>query len=223
MQNTLLKITAKLANSFLAVDPWSPSIDSILAYYQLMEKLGQEEFTLQASRSDTLTTVDDLPIEKEIYSDLWWWKCSSPQYKKRGEFLTYFHRRFDILAAETYMKPQKGRVQTKAGPFKNFRAPFRTIVTSEVIWYVIGDQKEIERLLSRCRNIGAKIGSGMGRVLKWTVENEKQISTDIARFERPLPIEFGKEYGFSDRPVFDWGFRPAFRIPENKILCYMPQ
>ncbi len=215
-----LKIIVELNNSFISNDPWSPSIDGILGYWKLLEELGEEQFFLQASNSESLLTIGNLPIEKEIWGDLWWYQCSSPEYKTRAEFLRYYHRRFDQFEAEKYMQKQRGRVQTKAGAYKNFRAPRRTIVTPSVSWDVVGEKKEIEYLLKRCHGIGAKTGAGNGQVMQWTVSEID--NSDTARFRRPIPVDYAKENNIPDANIFHWGFRPAVRIPENQMLCAMP-
>lgn len=214
-----IKITAKV-NSFMASDPWTPSIDSIIAYWSLFEKLGAEEFHLAASRRDLLTPINELPLERFEWGDHWWWKCSSPVYEVSQENIKNIHRRYDRHEAETYMKPKKGNIPVQAGPYKNFRGSYKQIITDSVNWFVVGDQSEIERLLKRCTNIGAKTGAGHGLVKEWIIEKDHEATLKWAR--RPTPLKYMKGSHIETPNVLDWAYKPPFRLPENKTLCAMP-
>ena len=215
-----LQITAKI-NSFITSDPWSPSIDSIIAYWHLFEKMGAEEFHLSASTQTGLKLIDDLPLDKfEWKNDIWWWKCSSPVYDIRHMSLKYIHRRFDQHDAESYMKPKKGNISTTAGPYKNFRGGFNQIVADHISWFAIGDKDEITRLLNRCTNIGAKSAAGFGQVKEWVV-TENPESAELC-MKRPVPLEFADQNNIAYSSVLEWAFRPPFRMPANKIICAMP-
>ena len=209
-----LKITAILQNGFASSDPWSPSIDGILAYWHQREKLGEEEFAIGMVSNDTLSPVDDLPLKK--IGDPWYYACSSPIYDAQATFLRYFHRRFDTQKAEKYMEKKRGRVSVKAGPYKNFRLTSQVHVCRNVTWHVIGDKKKIDVLLSKCHFIGSKVGVGNGKVLKWIVTEGGD--PNIAVNYRPVPANENQS-----GTIMDWGLRPPARINENQFLCVMPE
>lgn len=218
-----LTITAELYNGFASSDPWSPSLDGILAYWHLREKFGDVEFAAQSVDSSQMRPVDDLPLAKTEWNGLWWYQCSSPIYETRAEFFKHFHRRFDSFNAERYMQPKKGRIEVQCGPYKNARLTTRQIVTSEVAWHAVGDLDEVERLVQQCPSIGHKTGSGNGRVKRWRVESGELAGEYSAQWHRPLPLDYARENGVVEDVIMDWGIRPPGRIRENQQLCVMPR
>lgn len=215
---TPLKITCALRNGFAANDPWSPSIDGILGYFLRREQLGEERFAVTSIDSSSMTPVDDLPLAKIEWNGDWWYRCSSPVYASQAEFLRYYHRRFDAAAAVVYLQPQRAKLETRCGPFKNYRLSARVIVTPEVVWYAVGDQAEVERLLRRCSAIGGKIGAGFGRVKAWRVEKADSAAMTM---QRPVPAGYAREHGI-DGIEMAWSYRPPGRIAINQGICVMP-
>lgn len=212
-----LRVIAHLANGFASLDPWSPSLDAILAYHMLREHLGSEDFAAQTD--DMMSPVEGLPLAVERHGELWWYMCSSPQYLSVAEHIRHFHRRFDAQQAERFLAPQKARVNVTAGPLKAFRLPLRIVVCDRVQWHCIGERADIERLLRTCTHIGAKRGSGHGVVDRWEISHDGMI--DIARFMRPLPTEFAEAH-HRGGDLMEWGIRPPGRLRENITLCIMP-
>lgn len=217
-----LVVTAHLATAYSAADPWSPSLDGILAYWWLREHLGEEEFAL--GMSGHREQVDPvLPLGREEYDGLWWWQCSSPITEPRQRFQRYFHKRFDNQYAVDMLPEKTGKVLTAGGPFKEFRNPRYMTVAPEVHWHCIGDADEIRRLLRLCYNIGFGYTKGYGQVMHWTVEESGD--AHIARFHRPLPVEFAAEHRDdvgTGSTVMTWGYRSPGRDPANQTLCVMP-
>ncbi|HQZ60321.1 MAG TPA: hypothetical protein PLQ39_11645, partial [Acinetobacter sp.] len=97
-----LKIIAHLRTGFHAAFDWSVSIDGILAYQSQLKKLGIERFMLEATNQQSLTAIDDLPIEKERFNDLWWYQCSRPFFNVAATHTKHIHRRFNAQEAEQY-------------------------------------------------------------------------------------------------------------------------
>lgn len=204
-----LIVTAHLRNGFSAAEPWSPALDGILGYWLLREKLGPDEFFVQAARPDLREPLPRLPLEvQESGYGEWWYAASIPLYEAQREFIQYYHRRFDAHLAERYMVPTKGRVNTKAGPYKAFRLYERVRLTDRVQWHVVGDAGEIRRLLARCTNIGSKASQGRGRVASWEVSAGGD--SEKARYLRPLPAEFAEAMGIRGFRI-RWGLRPPVR------------
>lgn len=216
-----LLITAHTPAGFAASDPWSPSLDGILAYWLLREQLGDEEFALGATGQMPMVTPTDLPLERFEWAGTWWWACSSPIYDIITEYLHYDHRRFDAMEAERFAELGAGRrVATGAGPYKQYRQAQRIILASEVRWHCVGEPCEIRRLLCRCTSIGAGGTRGLGRVSGWDVTAEGA-DPWLARLLRPLPVDAARDLGISG-PEMDWGIRPPARALENHCICVMP-
>jgi len=212
-----LRIVAHLANGFAASDPWSPSIDAILGYWMLRDRMGDEEFSASQAVDSGMAPVEGIPLAMDSHDDLWWYLCSSPIYDQQAEFLRYFHRRFDVQQAERYMEEKKGRVQVTAGPFKNFRLSSVVHACRTVTWHAEGDRAGVALLLRRCHAIGSKIGSGNGRVLRWDVTEDGE--AELARLHRPIPEDVAV---VREGVRMMWGFRPPGRLRENQSVCVMP-
>lgn len=216
-----LLITAYTPAGIARSDHWSPSLDGLLAYWLLREQLGEEEFALGMTGQRAPVIPDNLPLEMVTHGDHWWWACSSPLVKHHGEFLHFYHRRFDAMAAERFLATGKsGRVATSSGRFKAYRLVNRVIVTPWVRWHAIGDAVEIRRLLRLCSSIGAGSTRGQGMVSRWEITGEGA-DERLARFARPLPVEYAIEHGIGG-PLLEWGIRPPGRLQENRCLCIMP-
>lgn len=214
-----LIITARLRNGFAASDPWSPALDGILGYWMMRERLGEAQFTADAAGQASLQTVTDLPLARIEHDGLWWWACSSPIYAEAAQALRYYHRRFDAQAAERHAQ-LRGRVQTKAGPYKAARLSQIVHVCPAVTWHAVGDADEVRRLLSRCSAIGAKIGAGFGAVAEWTVDAGGD--GVLAMRHRPVPADYAEAHTIDGQRMW-WGLRPPVRLAENQALCVMPE
>jgi CRISPR type IV-associated protein Csf3 len=213
-------VIARLAQGYSAADPWSPSLDGILAYWRLREELGEEELTLGMTGHRPLV-VADLPLQRESWGDMWWWQCSSPMPAGGDEerFERHYHRRFDEGQAYRYAPKGTRAVLTSAGPYKAYRHRRQIVVCEELRWHAIGDAAEVRRLLRRCDFIGHGIGRGWGEVIEWTIEPGGD--EWLARYHRPLPYEFAEAHGLRGAPL-EWGLVPPGRDPRNRALCVMP-
>ncbi|NGR09337.1 hypothetical protein G5B41_17495 [bacterium SGD-2] len=213
-----IKITAHLYNGFTSSDPWSPSIDGILAYWVMRERLG-DDFHSPTNPME-MQPVEGLPLQRIEHGDWWWYAASSPIYQTHASARKYAHRRFDDAhEARLDLQGKSGKVLTAAGPYKNARIPLLLRVTDSVEWHVIGDQAEIERLLGRCGNIGAKFGSGYGRVKRWSFSPG---DAEIAMRQRPVPADYAAAQGIVGEEM-RWGLRPPARLPINTTMCVMPE
>jgi CRISPR type IV-associated protein Csf3 len=215
---TPIAITAHLHSGFASSDPWSPSIDGILAYHHLRERMHPDEFAVRSGRTDLMEPVDDLPLEIQRHGDWWWYACSVPMYRKYGEVRRYLHRRFDQREGEIYLQPGIRKIMTQAGPYKNARTAVQQRITDRVTWHVIGDRPEVERLLETCTHIGGRVGAGFGRVRRWSFDDG---DADMARRLRPLPVEYAREHGIDGDEMY-WGLRPPARLRANNTQCVMP-
>ena len=214
---TALLVTAHLERGLSASDRWSPSLDSILAYFQLRDKIGIEQFNIEQSLNQQ-TDFTELPLEKVKGGEHWWYACSSPFYDASHEINRAFFKKFNIDSSLLIERKVKTIELTK-NQFKNYSLAFKEIVTKKISWHCIGDADEIERLLSQCQQIGAQRGKGLGYVEKWTIEDTGD--AEKAKFSRAIPATFAEQNGING--IKCWrGFRPCFRIESNQALCVLP-
>lgn len=214
-----LKIKAVLSSGFASSFEWSPSIDGIIAYQFMQEKLGADEFIETHGLIDTQEPVSGLPLEVEKFNGDWWYKSSSPIYSAYCLHKTHIHRRFNSSEAERHSHSKTSKIQTTKGPYKNARILVTKRITPEVVWHAVGDAEECKRLLSGVTHIGAQRRSGFGAVKEWVVtENGDE---NLARFNRPLPKEFAEENKIEGM-ILEWPIRPPSRHPDNLRVCIIP-
>lgn len=217
-----LIVRAELANGYLATDPWSPSLDGILAYWALRAMLGEEEFALGMTGHRPLVEPA-LPLAREEWGGDWWWVCSSPEPERAaGRFERWEHRRFDLAPAVDYAEERVRSVLVKGGPYKVYRNRRTGLACRALIWRCVGDRDGVMDLLARCGNVGGGHAHGWGVVRRWTVEAGTAEDGERARFERPLPAGFAVEHRVEGM-VLDWGIRPPGRAPELRRRCVMPE
>jgi CRISPR type IV-associated protein Csf3 len=213
-----LIITAHLATGVVMPDPWSPSLDGILAYWAAREVLGEEEFALGTSGHRELVEID-LPLAREEYGDWWWWQVSSPLITPAERSRRAIHRRFDDAYAYERVPETVKRVETKGGPYKLARIERTVTHAPSISWHCVGDEGEIRRLLRYCANVGWGHTRGYGAVWRWDIEPGEVYES--ARHQRPLPAEYAERVGL-DGARLVWGIRPPGRDPRVQTLCVMP-
>ena len=218
---TPLHVTAHLYSGFANTDPWSPSLDGILAYWYLKERTDPDLFAIGATTDAMLIPVEGLPLEVVRHGDWWWYAVSSPVYAPAATVRRHQHRRFDEQH-ERYLdlEGKSGKIQTASGSFKNYRRTIQQHITNQVDWYAVGDQAEVERLLRYATAVGYKTAAGYGRVRRWEVVELDDVD-DRAYRHRPLPVGYAAEIAVTGQTM-RWGIRPPGRIEANNTLCVMP-
>lgn len=214
-----LIVTARTPAGFAASDDWSPTLDGILAYWTMRERLGEERFALDASEQAALAPVEGLPLAVERWGDLWWYACSAPSCEPLARHRKFYHRRFDDAAADGRLDPAVRKVNDAAGPYKAARLHETIRVAPSLSWHVVGDAAEIRRLLSRCTHIGRGTSRGQGLVAEWIVAEGGD--EQVARLRRPLPAGYAREHGI-DGPTMPWAIRPPAKALGNIVECVMP-
>lgn len=216
---TPLIITARLVNGFVASDPWSPSIDGILAYAHVRRTIGHDEMVLQAGRRQDLKPVEGLPLKVVTHGDMWWYAASSPRYDANERDRKYFHKRFRDMHAAALL-PDIKKVQVNAGPFKECRNYDTRIVTKGVWWVAIGDADAVASLLAGITHIGRGTARGMGEVREWAVTEGLPGNEVDALYDRPLPAGYAAELGLVGQTM-PWGLVPPGRV--SVVECVMPE
>lgn len=85
----------------------------------------------------------------------------------------WVNRRFPIAEAQALGSTKIRTISIKAGPCKSYRIPLPAghLVKDSLTWYVIGDRAAIAALLSLCSYLGKRRATGLGRVVRWSVES----------------------------------------------------
>lgn len=214
-----LKITAVLYSGFASSFEWSPSIDGIIAYEFMIEKLGIDAFNETHGVISKQSPVEGLPIAVEKHNGNWWYQCSRPIYNTFFQHTSYLHRRFNSREAEMFSNSKTTKVQTTKGAYKNARMAITKRIAPDVSWHVVGNKEECARLLSRVTHIGSQRRSGFGLVKEWILSSDG--SEETARLFRALPYDFAVDNGVQG-VVIECPIRPPSRHPDNIMKCVIP-
>ena len=211
-----LRIRARLRNGYVSRDPWTPTIDGILAAVVMRRRLG-DDYAVSAAQPSKLGPVTGLPLEVVRHGDLWWYAASSPRpISEAARERRHFHRRFDDQH-ERYLADGIKRVMTSAGPYKATRLHDTRVICRGIEWHVVGDMAQIRALLDDVDQVGGKRDIGYGEVVEWLIDDAGV--ADIARCHRPLPVAYAQEHGCTGIAM-PWGIVPPLRI--QQVDCIMP-
>lgn len=209
-----LKITA-IMQSNIVCDNFLP-FDSILFYYAVIKKYGYPDVTYPGMN---LQIDIELPIQKVNNTDTKnWYYAASWAYQLgqwwHAEGICNWTKSFDSQFSDYVKFKSKGRIEHKRGKYKAYNMPVFYKVVDKIIWYVVGNKKEIENILSIALYIGKKSSQGWGRVKKWKVEiiDEDYSVHKYNKLTRGIPIDNNEIKG----KVINYGFRPSYWQKENQ-------
>lgn len=221
-----LKVTARLIGGYGAYDPWSPSLDAVLAYVALRRKLGHDAF--YNTPTDRHGDTPDLPIARVDVGSDWVWACSWPlPAGANAADLIHTNKRFDTYYATMLCdNGRKSVVQTKTGPFKSHRTPLRIVACRAVDWHVVGERAGIEDLLSEVTFVGKKHAHGCGQVVRWVVEPEPEdmsvLHEGLLQRSVPWAEPFLAQVSPGTYYEADLGIRPPYWHRAQVRKCAVP-
>lgn len=138
----------------------------------------------------------EIPIQKEPLNRFH--LCSFGQFQKElGSFETrHINRRFPAEMAARIGTEKQRNINVSAGLVKTYRIPrqINHLVHDRIDWFLIGDKKEIEKLLLPIKFIGKKRGVGNGKVKKWEIipcetwDGFPLLKNGVPL--RPLPVDY---------------------------------
>ncbi|CAH2606086.1 conserved protein of unknown function (plasmid) [Rhodovastum atsumiense] len=205
-----LTVTAYTPAGYASADAWSPSIDGMLAWAAMRERLGPDFGT-----NLDLAPVEGLPLQVVMHGDLWWYAAGMPEPSEiLGQRDKYFHRRFNSVDAERWFNGRK--VETATGPHKNLRKPHFVSTCASVSWKCIGDPREVERLVTQMTSVGSGHSRGLGQVSRWEIRDG--FAGEIVR---PVPIGYAEEHGIRGRRAMH-AIRPPKHLAANSVMCVVP-
>jgi hypothetical protein len=158
-----LKITFNIKNG-IALNRGEVFFDAILAS-ALLQKVLQNDFILLGDEIFDL----ELPLKKLENDGIEYYAASL--VKLKGKTITErLRRKFD----EQYLiYCESKKIDIQRGEFKSLNKPYLVYLIDELVFYAIGNKKEVEELLSIVDCIGGKRKLGYGRVLDVKVEEVK--------------------------------------------------
>lgn len=98
--------------------------------------------------------------------------ASAAEYAVEEHELAWVNKRFPTDMAQQLGDESIRSIQITAGINKSFREPLAVshLEHDRIVWWAIGDQPEIRRLLSAVAYLGGKRRFGYGEVKRWSVE-----------------------------------------------------
>lgn len=213
-----LRVTAVMSDGRLATSDGRLALDSILAYAWMLEHYPDLVHFNGAAGAGAIETDLSATLERRGEGDDWYWACSLGQFVAKGEQIEFKHKRISQMAAERYVDfgGRRGKIITAGGPYKSWRKPEVVRLIPEVVWYCVGDSKEIRRLLASITHIGGRRGSGCGLVREWVVEPWPHDWSEYGpqgELMRPIPDPDGIE---------ETAIRPPYWSPRNWRVCRVP-
>lgn len=212
-----LRVTANLSTPLAAFDDWSPSLDSILETFWLLER---GLFSNNPQPHELIKA--DIPLQEGSFGGEWYWSCSSPCYLFEFEQSDKIRKRWDMQAHHLDWQDKRQKWSSSEGHTKSFEKPFSLRTIACIDWFVVGEPTEILRLLQACTGIGFK---RYAQVYRWDVqpfEADWHLWGPQGQLMRPIPQRFLP----SDRPIdfrpLRWNWRPPYRMNQLAEDCALP-
>jgi CRISPR type IV-associated protein Csf3 len=133
--------------------------------------LGHAIVTIEdLPRASNASECVDLPIPLAEQDGVY--LASAAEYAVEEHELAWVNKRFPTEMAQQLGDASFRSIQITAGINKSFREPLAVshLEHDRIVWWAIGDQPKIERLLSAVAYLGGKRRFGYGEVKSWLVE-----------------------------------------------------
>lgn len=154
----------------------APKIDSLLEY-ELALRLGMKQ-SKKVTRNIPLLEIEKppIPLAKRTINghDIY---CSSDPILGvlRAEWTEHQSKRFDTdLLATILHSTQRKKLLTSSGPYKSRYVPLHIKLIDNIVWFVRGDRKEINKLLKKIVGLGHCRNVGYGIINNWEYEEQKE-------------------------------------------------
>ena len=221
MSHDNLKITFHMSSPIGGSLPWI-SFDSILAYAVLADILGPDVTDLSSPRANELIPIP-IPVGERGEDEKRYYAASFGVYEA-SEAVSRYRKRWDERYDDLvdFWPKRAAKVQIDGLHFKARDLPLVYRTCDQLIFYVRGNQPEIERLLKEhITHVGKLRGHGWGRIARYEYElmEEDQSCWWGGHPTRPIPMNG------EDRPalrVSHCGFRPPYWAPQNQTMCWVP-
>lgn len=214
-----LRITARLATPFIAIDDWSPSLDQILIWAlldchgRLLSNPGPEW-----AQQNHNFILDNLPIALGKIDGNWYHQCSSPCYLYQPSGILETVKMW--TQQDQHLDWGKSRRNWNVQGFctKTWRHKEPLRESPRIDWYCTGDPDKIDKLLNGVLGLGKR---RHGQIYKWEISDCEDWHLDRnGQLMRPIPTSLHQAP--QQFIIKRWGWRSPVTNPENIDLCYMP-
>jgi len=219
------RIIAELLDGKVATTDGYLPIDSILSYAWIKINKPDE---LYNSNPNALSMeemiIPELPIEKREMAGEWYWAASFAIYQAEGEFIDYWHKRFD-KEHEQFLTGRKMTFYPQSGRFRSYRMPLPGDLTQRIVWYCYGNSAKTLKLLidAAITHIGKKRSQGYGLIKQWKVEETDEDYSEIGPDGGLMRSMLKPPEGLQGNTIMRrYGIRPPYWHVDNIFNCIVP-
>lgn len=230
---TPLRITAHMAGS-LAYHPGEGiTLDSPLAFAAMLEAKGEAFFrdhpANDALAREVVEPHPGVPLAVHRYPGGWMYRASlaEPEGRHGGQRL-HTNKRFDDGLAQRALESgalalgRKTKVQINSGEFKSYHMPLFLEHVERLVWYAVGDEREVRRLLeTHVLHLGKKRNHGHGVVAAWEVAPwdgpaDRWLWREPGVPARAIPLEMLTEW---EGETMVAAIRPPYWLAAHQVEC----
>jgi hypothetical protein len=212
-----LKVTAHLLSPLASHE--GPMLDSICEWIVSFKMSsiqkssnGVRHKCEPRARGCEVSEPGKIPIPIMRNHRIWKWPiplCSAPIFSKPAfDCVEHFGKMLSIENAGLLAPDAMRQVTTTGGTYKSYRLPLRMRGIEKVVWFCVGNPRNLRAVLKQVDFIGKKTSIGYGRVGKWTVEPMAENWSWYAPqggklvLMRPLPQEIVRSDAVGYRPWY---------------------
>lgn len=211
-----LQITVRVDTPVASNDP--VALDGILAWAVVAEAFAGRPFP---QGGGPYWQPLPLGLEKKI-DGLPLWQSTDFIPENLHKRMTHIHRRTSdnpyampaLIETVDQERPRRFPI-SHAGPYMDYRVPERRYIAERWIAYCVGNQVELERLLSTIQYFGKGSKRGCGFVGEWIVEQCESFSFRDGNGNALRPIPFEWDTGVGVR----CGWSPPYWLKETWRIC----
>ena len=172
---------------------------------------GLLTFLKVAANNNNTNDVIEIPLQKVVtrYSEDWFYDCSN------GVVEGQVCKQLDNVKKQINVDGlNMSKINISSGIYCSNVYKFERIQAESVIFYVIGDKKEIVELLSGCTHLGAMRKNDFGRIKKVEIIEQDfehaYMDGNILRRDIPLEVEHFTNF-LKDGVILSFGkYRPPY-------------
>jgi len=222
-----MKIIFNLGTPTALSYPWI-FFDGLISHILLQDILGSLFDDLPPRVP--LDFVDNLflPIKRTNIQNDFIYHSSVSIFEHPNEFSTMtIHKQFGGSNSEENLKTNLKRVDIVRGPLKLFQLTYPVNNSKKVWFYVNGDRKKLEELLSYITSLGKKRDIGYGSIVSSKIEMMDSDESLIheGKIMRTIPIEYCSELKIIPKSdnVALMNYKSPYWNKSNIKLCTIPE
>jgi CRISPR type IV-associated protein Csf3 len=184
-----LEITCELKSPLCG---FPPPLDSLLNWVIAIKENSY------ASKGKDLKDIEELklPLEKENFSEGWFYKCSNPIYNIEFEWIERVAKRLDIESIVNKVANFPKSNPSGRGAYKSYFLALKIQRIKFIKWFCVGDKNQIQNILQQINALGKKTSVGYGFIKSWKIEEIENDCSIIYNYDgqdylmKSIPLEY---------------------------------